>query len=182
MKLLSGQLLIASRKLVDPNFFRSVVLLVQHREEGALGLVINRPLETSLRDAWEQVSEQPCRCEKPLHQGGPCEGPLMVIHSDESLSEVEVISGVHFTTNREAIEDLVAREDTKSKFFVGYAGWGAGQLEAEIADGSWLATPASLEQVFTLDDIWESLSKRVTRANAYPWLDPELIPDDPSVN
>ena len=106
----------------------------------------------------------------------------MVIHNDESLSEVEVVPGVHFTTNREAIENLVAREDAQSKFFVGYAGWAAGQLEAEIADGSWLATPASMEQVFNLDDIWESLSKRVTRAQAYPWLDPKLIPDDPSVN
>ncbi len=182
MDLKQGQLLIASRKLVDPNFSRSAVLLVQYREEGALGLVLNRPLETTVAEAWRQVSEEPCSCERLLHQGGPCEGPLMVVHDDESLSEVEVVPGVHFTTNREAIEDLVNRPEAKSKFFVGYAGWGAGQLESEIESGSWLTTRATIEQVFTQDDVWETLSKSLTRAAAFPWLDPKLIPDDPSVN
>ena len=93
-----------------------------------------------------------------------------------------VLPGVHFTTNREAIEDLVARPDAKSKFFVGYAGWSAGQLEAEIAEGSWLTMPATIDQIFTQDDVWGNLSKTLTRAAAYPWLDPKLIPDDPSVN
>jgi len=182
MQSLQGQFLIASRKLNDSNFFRTVVLLVQHREEGAMGLIVNRPLQTTVREAWEQVSDEACACQAPLHQGGPCEGPLMAIHNDDSLSELEIIPGVHFTTSRESIEDLVAQANGRSKFFIGYAGWSAGQLEAEIEEGSWLTAPVTLDQVYGDEDGWESLSKTVSRAAAYPWLDPKLIPDDPSVN
>src|SRR5687768_5273835 len=91
MKSLQGQLLIASPKLFDPNFFRSVVLLVQHTDAGALGLVLNRPLEMTINDAWGQVSETPCDATGFLHQGGPCEGPLMVLHTDSALPELPVI-------------------------------------------------------------------------------------------
>src|SRR5205814_2997514 len=84
MKSLQGQLLIASPKLFDPNFFRSVVLLVQHTENGALGLILNHPLEMTIANAWEQVSEMPCEATGVLHQGGPCDGPLMVLHTEAS--------------------------------------------------------------------------------------------------
>ena len=74
MKSLQGHLLVASPKLVDPNFFHTVVLLVQHNQEGALGLVLNRPLQTTVQEMWQEVGESQCEVDQPLHQGGPCEG------------------------------------------------------------------------------------------------------------
>ena len=78
---LEGQFLVASRKLLDPNFVRSVVLLVRHSDEGAMGLVINRPTKTTVAEAWRQVSEAPARREALIHLGGPCRGPLMAVHA-----------------------------------------------------------------------------------------------------
>src|SRR5437764_733950 len=102
MTSLQGQLLIASPKLLDPNFAQSVILMIQHNDEGALGLVLNRPLGMSVRSAWEQVSEIPCEIESPLLKGGPCEGPLMVVHTSAALSQVEVLPGVYFSTEKDA--------------------------------------------------------------------------------
>jgi len=81
MKSLQGHLLIASPTLLDPNFRKSVVLLVQHNEEGAMGLVLNRPTETKLCEAWTQVAETDCASDASLNLGGPCEGPLMALHT-----------------------------------------------------------------------------------------------------
>src|SRR4051795_298785 len=97
MKSLQGQLLIAAPKLRDPNFFRSVVLLVQHDEQGSLGLVLNRPLEVSIRAAWKQLSSTSCEIDGNLYQGGPCEGCLMALHTDVEASDMEVTEGVQFS-------------------------------------------------------------------------------------
>jgi putative transcriptional regulator len=183
MKSLQGQLLIASPKLLDPNFFKSVVLVVQHGDGGALGLILNRKIDVTLQTAWSQVSEEPCGVEGNLHQGGPCEGPLMVVHGEESLGQLEVLPGLHFSTERESIEELVGRNDGPMKFFVGYAGWAPGQLEGEIEEGSWLTTVAARDDVFRTDDRqWDEMMKRIARAATFPFIDPKLIPPDPSLN
>ncbi len=145
---LQGHLIVAAPKLRDPNFFKTVVLMVQHNDEGALGLVLNRPLEATIEAAWEQVSETPCHAEGPLHQGGPCEGPLMVVHTHETASDIEVFPGVYFTTEREKIEWLMKHNDGAIKFFVGYAGWAAGQLENEIQENGWLHCAADADLIF----------------------------------
>ncbi len=189
MKSLQGQLLIASPKLFDPNFFRSVVLLVQHTDNGALGLVLNRPLEMTINDAWGQVSETPCEVSGFLHQGGPCEGPLMVLHTDSGIADVPelpVIPEVFFTTDRDAIQQLVtqnpAENHSKMKFFVGYAGWSPGQLESELEDGGWLMTPAANKHIFSGDDeLWPTLMKEISEA-IFSTLNPKVIPEDPSTN
>ncbi|HEV8608062.1 MAG TPA: YqgE/AlgH family protein [Tepidisphaeraceae bacterium] len=182
MKSLQGQLLIASPKLFDPNFFRSVVLLVQHTDAGALGLVLNRPLDMSIANAWEQVSDMPCEASGFLHQGGPCEGPLMVLHTDESIPEMPVIPEVFFTTDRDAIQQLVTQNQSKMKFFVGYAGWSPGQLESELEDGGWLITPAANKHIFEEEeDLWPTLMKEISEA-IYQNLNPKVIPIDPSMN
>lgn len=183
MKSLQGQLLIASPRLLDPSFARSVVLIVQHNDEGAMGLILNRPLETTVQMVWEQVSDVPCAIEAPLFQGGPCEGPLMLLHGEESLSQIEVLPGVYFSTDKASAEELAARTDATARFFVGYAGWGAGQLEAEMEAGGWLTLAGAAEHVFgDPEPLWNTLRRRVSLLSAYPWLSPELIPDDPSVN
>jgi putative transcriptional regulator len=184
MDTLQGQLLIASPRLVDPNFFHTVILLVQHNDEGALGLVVNRPLQTSIQEMWKEVSEGDV-CEVPghLHQGGPCEGPLMVLHGDDIYSEIEVIKGVHFCTRRDTIEKLVADNPGAMKFFVGYAGWSPGQLESEIREGSWLSAPADPTLVLEGNEhLWNDLIRVLSKAAVVSLVDPKFIPDDPSVN
>jgi putative transcriptional regulator len=185
MKSLQGHLLVASPKLSDPNFFRSVVLIVQHNDDGALGLVLNRPLEPTIGTVWDQVSESPCFADGHLHKGGPCDGPLMVLHTADDHSQIEVVPGVHFTTEKDAVEQLVGDPAGPAlKFFLGYAGWAAGQLEGELAEHSWATTEATPEQIF-LEDVepqWDALRRVIARATAAAWVDPRFFPDDPSVN
>lgn len=183
MKSLQGHLLIAAPHLNDPNFFKSVVLLVQHNEQGALGVVLNRPIDTTIEDVWPQVSQAACNAEGHLYQGGPCPGPLMVVHTDATVSQLEVCRGVFFSTDKASIEQLVSQTAGPLKFFVNYAGWSAGQLEEEIARGGWLSTPADLSEIFRGDDeLWPSVLRLVNRRTRLAGVDPKLIPDDPSMN
>jgi putative transcriptional regulator len=183
MDSLQGQLLIAAPRLSDPNFFHTVILLVQHGVDGALGLVLNRPASASVSAVWQQVSESPCLIEGFLHQGGPCEGPLMVVHTDEEASDLEVVTGLYFSTNKNAIERLVDKASSPTTFFVGYAGWGPGQLENELEQASWLTAPAKPEHVFDPpDELWHALHRAAAKASHPSWLPPGIMPDDPSLN
>lgn len=180
MESLAGQFLIASPRLVDPNFAKAVVLMVQHGDEGALGLVVNRPLETSVEEICEKVLETPCAAEGVLYQGGPCEGPLMVVHTHGSRSDIAVKDGVHFSTERDSIEWLLRYNEAPIKYFVGYSGWAAGQLENEMESGSWFTLPADEDQIFQAgEELW---SKLFAAATLGKWIDPARIPDDPSLN
>ena len=176
---LQGKLLVASPALVDPNFLKSVVLMVQHDENNALGVILNRPLEITVAQACEQVLEQEYDVDGVIHLGGPCEGPLMVVHDQEDAADLTVMDGVYFTTEREKIERLLVTEGAELKFFVGYSGWGAGQLEAEMETGSWLVAPADGKLVFGADDQWGKLKNWIGLGGI---VDPKLIPDDPSLN
>jgi putative transcriptional regulator len=189
-----GQLLIASPRLQDPNFVRSVVLIVHHDENGAMGVILNRPLELTVKDALSQLMDGPVELEQPLHVGGPCEGPLVVVHTRKELADDEeegVLPGVFFAAERTTIEQLledaaeaasgIVDPPAQLKFFVNYAGWGLEQLENEIDSGAWLTAPASPEQIFegTTDKLWSKLFAAITYSE---WVDPSRIPDDPSVN
>jgi len=92
------------------------VLLVQHNDEGALGLVLNRPLQTTVQEMWQQVDEgTQCGVGGALHQGGPCEGALMVVHAAEDRAESEVAKGIYFCMRRDVIERLVAENQAAMK-------------------------------------------------------------------
>jgi putative transcriptional regulator len=179
-KSLQGHFLIAAPTLVDPNFFRAVVLMVQHNDEGALGLILNRPTRASVAEICEKVLEEP---ESPIGgnvcQGGPCEGPLMILHDEEAAGDVLVSPGVHFTTDKTKLEWLLRQHDGKATVFVGYSGWSAGQLEQELKGNSWLLLPASAGEVFDPSIDWQKL---LTRAFVVQYVPAERIPDDPSVN
>ncbi len=180
MASLAGKLLIASPRLTDPNFVRSVVLLVQDDENGAIGLVLNHPLDVTLKEAIEKTLGEELSVEGTLHQGGPCEGPVMALHDDPTRSQIEVGGGIHFTTEREDIEYLLRTGEASARFFIGYAGWGAGQLDGEIETGSWLSTPAEFKQVLNPGPRqWE---KWVTILTAELGVSPDALPDDPSLN
>jgi putative transcriptional regulator len=146
--------------------------------------VLNRPLPTSIKEMWEKVEDGAhCAVEGSLHQGGPCEGALMVVHAEENYAEAQVADGIYFCMRRDAIERLVAENESAMKFFVGYAGWTAGQLDAEMSEGSWLTAPATPQMVFEGDEhLWTDLIRAISKSTVTALVDPKLIPDDPSVN
>jgi putative transcriptional regulator len=179
MNSLQGKILLASSRLMDSNFVHTVILMVQHDENGALGLVLNHPLELSVREACENALDLPCEAEGVIHQGGPCEGPLMVVHQDEDASQLKVFDGVYFTAEKSHIEGLLGQEHVKAKFFVGYSGWGPDQLESEMQTGSWVTVTPRKEHVFGDNVDWQRL---MTQATLGQYIDPDRIPTDPSVN
>lgn len=154
---LQSHLLIANSELAEP-FTRAVVLLVRHNEDGALGLILNRRSDAQLQEAWSQISDVPCQRKGSIFLGGPCEGPLVALHTHEFLLEIEVMPGLYFTASKDKIESLATQSDEESqdvKFFAGYSGWAAGQLESEIRRGSWSVMPAQLDHVFGHEDeLW----------------------------
>lgn len=179
MTSLEAHLLIATPDLADP-FDRSVVLLIKHNADGALGLILNRRTPAEFRDVWDKVSEAPCRHDSPLFLGGPCEGPLVALHRQKDLLELEVLPGLYFCSGKEKLEALAAQsaqDHRQVKFFVGYSGWAAGQLEHEIARGSWSVMPAQLEHAFwPEDEVWTRASRFVSDA---AWRSALKIPHTP---
>ena len=183
MASLQSHLLIAGAELAEP-FQRAVVLLVRHNDEGALGLILNRSTNAELKDTWSKVSEVPCHRHALIHVGGPCEGPLVALHTSEFLMELEVLQGVYFCAGKDKLERLAAQQDgTPVKFFAGYSGWSAGQLENEIARGSWSVLPARPEHVFQPDDeLWRRVSREVADLAWRQTLHIKQAPKDPSLN
>jgi len=180
MKSLQGQLLVASAHLADPNFARSVVLLVQHDENGAMGLVLNRSLEMSVGDALSQSMDESYDGDETLHQGGPCEGPLMVLHTHEPVAQIKVIDGVCFSAERDSIAWLLKNNRGPIQFFAGYSGWAAGQLESELAAGGWSLAVATPRDAFGGDDDqWTAINARIALGRP---ISRRIIPNDPQSN
>ena len=179
---LQGHLLISSPELPDV-FEHAVVLLVRHNEEGAFGLILNRPTETRVREVWGKVSESECRTDERLHVGGPVEGPLMALHTDELVMEMEILPGIYFSANRDKLEQLAISPETVARYFVGYAGWSSGQLEAEIKRGSWQALPARPEHVFASDErLWELSCREIADHVLRASLGIKHVPPDVRMN
>jgi putative transcriptional regulator len=180
-----GQILLAGPRLEDPNFAQTVTLLVQHDDEGALGLVLNRPTKLTVAAALEQHAAVASSCGHIglLHHGGPCSGPLMLLHNRGDRSGVSVCDGVHFTVDADDVAWLLEHHDGPMKCFAGYAGWGSGQLEAEIEVGSWLIARATREAVFDGGEgQWLELLSRIDPTHAKLARQPWLRPADPTVN
>jgi putative transcriptional regulator len=156
--------------------------MLQHDENGALGVIINRMIDMTIQQACQEVMQTYVNIEGNLFQGGPCEQLLLVLHSDD-LAEPEdeaVMTGLHFATDRDVIEKLVASPPESMKFIVGYSGWTAGQLEGEIKGGSWIVLPATAQRAFgPPEGLWNKL---INEANLGKFIDPRFIPDDPSLN
>lgn len=183
MNSLRGHFLVGSPYLSDPNFFRSVVLMIQHDEEGALGLVLTRPSAKTVADVWEMVTGESSDCQRLIHIGGPVAGPLMALHTQPQFAEADVVGGVFFCAQKDAIEQIVADEDEPWLLFSGYSGWGPGQLERELKVGGWLTVPAAAEDVFCEgDDLWERLVKKIGQDILAPAIRTSHVPPDPSCN
>lgn len=180
---LAGHLLVAAPQLSDPNFVRTVVFLIQHTAEGALGLVLNRPTSKTVQELWKEIGDAPCHSRRPVHLGGPVSGPLMAIHRNPELGELEVLPGVFFAAKKVNLDRLVAQQEHVFKLFVGHAGWGPGQLDGELEVGAWFTQEATAEHVFYEgDDLWEQVLHHIRRATLRSVLNLKNIPDDPSLN
>ena len=165
---LANQLLIAMPGMADPNFSSTVTLICEHNDEGALGIVINRPLNLRLGGLFEQLqleNPDPAALDHPVLMGGPV-GPErgFVLHDTSHRYEnsLAVSSEICLTLSRDIIDAMASgRGPEKSLVALGYAGWGAGQLEAEMLANSWLNVPATTEIVFDMPfaDRWAAAAK-----------------------
>lgn len=183
MGFLNGHFLVASPQLVDPNFVRTVVLLIHHSEEGAFGVVLNRPAENTVKEIWEKVAEGPCASGQRIHVGGPVSGPLLALHTHQALAEMEIVPGVFFAAQREHLERLLREPDESYRVFLGHAGWAGGQLEKELQQGAWLTTPATAQFVFSeASDLWRRVTQHIGQSILTSALKIKHLPDEPSLN
>ncbi len=154
---MANQLLIAMPGMVDPNFSTTVTLICEHNEEGALGIVINRPLELTLAGLFEQLeldNPDPDAADLLVLMGGPV-GPErgFVLHGPAERYEntLPVSDDLNLTLSRDIIDDMAAgRGPQQTLVALGYAGWEGGQLEHEILSNSWLTVPATTDIVFDM--------------------------------
>ena len=180
MDSLRGQLLVASPSLLDPNFRRTVVLVTEHTEDGAAGLVLNRPSLVEVAAAVPQLEELVDEDEQ-VWFGGPVQ-PEAVLVLGEFLepdeAAVPLFESLGFPSLDEPEEIVPAT--TRRRVFAGYAGWGAGQLEEELANEDWILEPALADDAFTEepDELWRDILRR--KGGIYELV--ARMPDDPSLN
>jgi putative transcriptional regulator len=180
MDSLRGHLLIAGPSLVDPNFWRTVVLVGEHSEEGALGVVLNRASDAAVD---ETVPELTILADDlgHVHVGGPVQPSAIVVLADflepERAASL-VLDSVGFLPAE--VDPTTLGELKRARVFAGYAGWGPGQLDGELEEGSWIIEPALPEDVFTSDP--DALWSDVLRRKGGPFGVLALMPPDPSLN
>ena len=145
--------LVASPWLADPRFHGGVIYLCDHSQEGALGLMVNHPMSLALGEILSQLEMPGADRAEPVYNGGPVQQERgFVIHRPSPThwqSTIEVSDHVCITASRDIIEDIASRKGPSASYItLGYAGWGAGQLEQEIADNSWLVSAADPSIIF----------------------------------
>ena len=183
MKHFTGQILIATPALVDPNFRQTVVLLVQDTDDGAIGLILNRPSDKTVRHLWESIYHSDVATDQQLNLGGPVFGPLMMLHTRQELADLEIGGGLFFSTQKDYIERVVNDNVQPYKLFLGHSGWGEGQLRSEINEGAWLHLPAHRELVFNDDtELWQKLLQHAGQLSLLRVLNTDTLPGDPTVN
>jgi putative transcriptional regulator len=179
---LKGQLLIASPSIHDPNFRRTVVYMTEHGEEGAMGLVLNRAAETTVGEAVPDLAWLADE-DAVVHVGGPVSPQSVVVLAEFEAPEQSALivdSDLGFVPAE--VDDTAALAEAlgRRRVFAGHAGWGPGQLEAEMEEESWIVEPALREDVFTADpeELWSQVLRR--KGQEYALL--STMPMDPSLN
>ena len=180
MDTFQGQLLIASPSLLDPNFRRTVVLVTEHGEEGAAGLVLNRPSEAPVAELVPQLETLVDDGEQ-VYVGGPVQ-PNAVLVLGEFVDPDDAAVPLFGTLGFPALDepDEIVPVTTRRRVFAGYAGWGAGQLEDELQREDWILEPALPDDAFTEapEELWADVLRR--KGGVYELV--ARMPDDPSVN
>src|SRR4051794_25335213 len=182
MDSLRGKLLLASPTMSDPNFARSVILIAEHTEEGAMGLVLNRPAETTVADAVPDLAWLTAG-EDNVFVGGPVAETAVIVLAEFDRPELAgalVDDDLGFigadADDPERLDGAIRR----ARVFAGHAGWGPGQLEDELAEESWIIEPPQREEIFTADpgELWAAVLRR--KGHRYALL--ATMPPDPTLN
>src|SRR5918994_1530052 len=179
---LRGKLLLASPTLLDPNFVRTVILIAEHTDEGAMGLVLNRPAASSVSEAVPDLAWL-TGDEEQVYVGGPVAETAVIVLAEFDRPEVAgaLVEGdlgfVGADADEPAQLDGAVR---RARVFAGHAGWGPGQLEDELAEDAWIVEPPRREEVFTEEpeDLWAAVLRR--KGRRYALL--STMPPDPSLN
>jgi putative transcriptional regulator len=177
---LRGKLLVASPVLADPNFARAVVLITEHGEEGAMGVVLNRPSETEVGEVAPELGE--IVESGPVFIGGPVQPQALVVlaeFADPSAAAWIVAADVGFVgaeTDRDELDQAIRR----GRVYAGYSGWGAGQLEGELEEEAWIVEAPLPAELFPDDPraLWHDVLAR--KGGQYALV--ARMPDDPSLN
>jgi putative transcriptional regulator len=163
---LRGSFLIAMPDMLDPNFQRSVVVILDHNEQGCVGLVVNRPSRLPMAEFAQVLEVDWVGAEPALtYVGGPVQRDVVwLLHGvDEEVPGSQlVVPGISYALTRDALEALAVVDTPKRRVYRGYAGWGPGQLEAEIRQGAWLTREAEADLVYWPDssEVWERALRR----------------------
>jgi putative transcriptional regulator len=166
--LAKGRFLVASRNLSDPNFAETAIFLIDYHRRGAMGLVINRPTAVPLAKVWPNMKGLQQRSDT-VYIGGPVatRRVILLIRSSRTLDDAQqIIDNIHVSTSQKILARLVDRASAAEQFrvYAGYAGWGPGQLEREVARGDWHVLPADAATVFDTApaDVWLTLIRKGT--------------------
>lgn len=173
-----GAFLVAAPDLQDPNFAQSVILLCDHGPEGAMGLIVNRPLPVPLSDILPDEFRLP-RNPSTVHQGGPVQADhLLFLHGigEPGLDAHPICASVYLGGDPEVLKRALAaaKAPLLLRCYLGYAGWAGGQLEAEMAEGAWVLKPARAEDVFgrDTDSLWRRLLTGQAGSRIDAWVPP----------
>ena len=167
---LSGSFLIASPSLLDPLFYKSVIYLISHRNEGAMGIIINQPLvQTKVENiiSFEKIKERSLVNNIPITLGGPVDtrkGFVLHTHEFKDKSTIKVGQNIFLTSSIDILQSIVkGNGPKKSLFALGYAGWTPGQLESEISDNGWLVAPGDPKIIFEckIEEKWNKAIKSI---------------------
>lgn len=178
----NGRILISEPFMMDPSFKRTVVLLCDHQDEGSFGLILNRPLNMNLNEVLPELELH----DFPLYYGGPVgKDTLHFIHAKEDMFEdaLPISSGLAYGGDFERLKQLLEDKEFNNesiRFFVGYSGWSAGQLDLELKEKSWIVSKTEKEDVFDSksSEMWES--SLVNMGGSYQLM--AKFPEDPSLN
>lgn len=178
---LKGQVLIASPSIFDPNFRQAVVLIAQHDESGAMGVILNRPSEASVGDLAPALTGL-AGLDDTVYMGGPVEKNSLIVlaqFDEPDAAALMVIGDIGFVAVQSDIDEVSAGT-RRARAFAGHSGWAPGQLEMEMARDDWITEPASYDDVFAprADELWQAVLQR--KGGSFALM--ARMPFDPSLN
>ena len=194
MESLTGNLLVASSIVGDPVYSRGVCLVVHQDDDGAIGVMLNRPMQpgpaafmkmlsnddeapSNRLTSTVEPSSPPANPLGTVHFGGPLSGPVVAIHPLSQYAEAETGKGIYVAAQKQNLEDLVREQPCPYRLIVGHLGWESGQLQAEIDAGIWHPMPATVDTVFrNAAEMWPALIGRATSRSVARWIGvPDVI-------